>query len=279
MLKYKFLLPAAYFMVFAVALSCSSFERDNPFDYKSANYKGGIVPLSSSSASPSSSSVVPSSSSSEIASSSSSEQNSSSSETASSSSFEQSSSSEITSSSSSEQSSSSSVDLCADFVDEPREHYGKSKAQFCDSRDGKKYVYVTIDTQTWMAENLNYNTTDSKCYDYSEANCTAYGSLYNWTTAMGVCPSGWHLPSKAEWEKLKSVVGNKLNEYDFTALLSGYYENGDFGGLTTQGVWWNTDQYNTDRAYNHYIRSSAPNNLLSNIITKKSLVSVRCIKD
>jgi len=54
--------------------------------------------------------------------------------------------------------------LCDGFTDgTTRVHYGRSKAQFCDSRDGRKYVYVTIGEQVWMAENLNYNAPGSKC--------------------------------------------------------------------------------------------------------------------
>jgi uncharacterized protein (TIGR02145 family) len=128
--------------------------------------------------------------------------------------------------------------LCTDFVNGiPRMHYGRNKAQFCDPRDGKKYVYVPIGNQIWMAENLNYVTTEgSKCgstevygfnpsdYFLKDANteiCDKYGRLYNWATAMGldpsynsvtagslspthkgICPEGWHIPTNAEWDEL-----------------------------------------------------------------------------
>jgi uncharacterized protein (TIGR02145 family) len=74
-----------------------------------------------------------------------------------------------------------------------------------------------------MAENLNYNASGSKCYDNSEANCTKYGRLYDWATAMvlpsscnsnscspinrqGVCPSGWHIPRSEDWNALMGFV-------------------------------------------------------------------------
>jgi len=124
-------------------------------------------------------------------------------------------------------SSSSSVgNLCAGFDPNAEiEHYGKNKKQICDSRDGKKYVYVTIGEQVWMAENLNYNASRSRCRD-SDPNCTL-GRLYDWATAMsidaakyngcevwggsdvkhrGICPAGWHLPSNAEWDVLVNYV-------------------------------------------------------------------------
>jgi len=192
-------------------------------------------PSSSSSVPPSSSSLAQSSSSVAV-SSSSSKPSSSSSVPPSSSSVAKSSSSAVVSSSSSKLSSSSVVagtGLCAGFVDgTKREHYGKEKEQFCDPRDGKKYVYVKIGTQTWMAENLNYDANGSKCHANSEANCTTYGKLYNWATALalqsncnsnicnsqisakhrGICPNGWHIPSNADWNVLMKFVNPNCSD-------------------------------------------------------------------
>jgi uncharacterized protein (TIGR02145 family) len=100
---------------------------------------------------------------------------------------------------------------------------------FTDSRDSKPYKKVTIGSQVWMAENLNYdvpNVTSDVCYNNSPDSCVKYGRLYDWGTAMGledsyygktwggsdvnhqgVCPVGWHLPSNAEWTQLTDFVG------------------------------------------------------------------------
>jgi uncharacterized protein (TIGR02145 family) len=136
---------------------------------------------------------------------------------------------ELSSSGGSEEASSGSGEgLCAGFDESAkREHYGTEKKQFCDKRDGKKYFYVEIGSQIWMAENLNYageNGSVGSCYDGDDANCETYGRLYNWATALagsepsyanpssvqGICPDGWHLPSSQEWSQLVVYVQNNI---------------------------------------------------------------------
>jgi uncharacterized protein (TIGR02145 family) len=104
-------------------------------------------------------------------------------------------------------------------------------ATFTDSRDGKTYRKVAIGTQTWMGENLNYDTSNSKCYDYQASNCAKYGRLYNWNDATGVCPVGWHLPSDAEWTVLTDYVGGSKTAG--TKLKSPQYWNSYGGGIPT----------------------------------------------
>jgi len=182
-------------------------------------------------------------------------------------------------------------------------HYGKMKPQFCDSRDGNKYVYVTIGTQTWMAENLNYNAGGSKFYDNDTTNCTTYGRLYNWATAMENCPKGWHLPSNAELEKLTSFIestksctkcaanhlkaqigwnnnGNGDDSYGFSALPGCYGYADSFNGiLGNDGLWWSASESSSSNAHYWNMTYSSKFVSLSSYLKEPGLLSVRCLQD
>jgi uncharacterized protein (TIGR02145 family) len=149
-----------------------------------------------------------------------------------------------------------------------------------------------------MAENLNYDASGSKCYDNKPENCKEYGRLYDWHTAMKACPSGWHLPSKSEWEaldravggektagkKLKAISGwnkdgNGTDRYMFSALPGGCgYSGGSFNNVGSQGYWWSASEYNSLNAYSrgmYYDSGHASWDCSS----KGYFFSVRCLQD
>ncbi|MCL2219904.1 MAG: fibrobacter succinogenes major paralogous domain-containing protein [Chitinispirillia bacterium] len=151
-----------------------------------------------------------------------------------------------------------------------------------DTRDGKTYRTVVIGSQTWMAENLNYNASGSACYNNVPDSCAKYGRLYGWLVVMdwassstlspsgvrGVCPEGWHVPSDNEWEtlvkyvdpnasgdydnnagtKLKSTTGwssggNGTDNYGFSALPGGgRWNDGNFYDAGNYGHWWSATE-------------------------------------
>jgi len=80
---------------------------------------------------------------------------------------------------------------------------------FVDARDGQRYSWVKIGKLVWMAENLNYHTRDGHSYypDSDTTNANKYGMLYDFVTLKNVCPSGWHIPSNEEWNKLEISGG------------------------------------------------------------------------
>ena len=104
---------------------------------------------------------------------------------------------------------------------------------FTDPRDGQSYDIVQIGSQTWMAENLNYEIEGSACPEGDKRNCPKYGRLYTWDMARTVCPEGWHLPDSADFEQLISAAGGTEVAGNALKSTSGWFKKGngsdDFG--------------------------------------------------
>jgi uncharacterized protein (TIGR02145 family) len=149
-----------------------------------------------------------------------------------------------------------------------------------------------------MTENLNYNASGSKCYINSDANCTKYGRLYDWETALTACPSGWHLPSDAEWTTLTSFVGspagtklkaksgwnnggNGTDDYGFSALPGGFVDaNGNFFYVGDIGRWWSATENDASNAWYRYMHVSYGSaDVGRDSFGKTFLYSVRCLQD
>lgn len=120
-----------------------------------------------------------------------------------------------------------------------------------DSRDGLKYRTVVVGTARWMAENLRYRVDSSWCNISNTDSCRKYGRVYRWSGAMdssshfdsaslpvtgfrrGICPSGWHLPTEAEWSRLVSAVAGERSSYLLRAAGAAW---SDGAGLDTLGM-------------------------------------------
>jgi len=179
-----------------------------------------------------------------------------------------------------------------------------SLSTMTDFRDSQTYKTITIGSQTWMAQNINYRTKTaiSYCYNDNDAYCTKYGRLYVWDAALEACPSGWHLPTRAEFgtlfdfvggarsagKTLKSISGwssydginsNGLDAYSFSALPAGdwdyrgYY---NYEGYCTN-FWSSTDYNSSSDAYSMELAYNGEAGVGSS--NKGYGFSVRCVKD
>jgi len=175
---------------------------------------------------------------------------------------------------------------------------GVSGGVLTDKRDGKKYKIVKTVSQAWMAENLNYDASGSKCYENKPANCAKYGRLYNWATAKNACPSGWHLPGDGEYEVLEEYVGgrnvagkklkaksgwnnngNGTDEFGFSALPGGSgNSDGSFGNVGDDGYWWSAPESNASDTYHRSMHYNSSYVYRYNY-GKSYLMSVRCVQD
>ena len=167
---------------------------------------------------------------------------------------------------------------------------------FTDTRDGQTYKTVKIGKQTWMAQNLNYQTdSGSWCYENKADNCNKYGKLYYWNTAKTVCPTGWKLPDTVDWNKLISTAngdaagkklksksgwkenGNGTDVLGFSALPGGYrYNYGDFYYAGNDGIWWTATEHGDNYAYYRNIYYGS-NGVDEGYFYKGFGRSVRCI--
>lgn len=199
--------------------------------------------------------------------------------------------------------------------------------------DGNVYHTVTIGVQTWLVENLkttHYNdgtlipnvtdntewralTTGAWCdYNNDTANDTKYGKLYWYAVNTGkLAPTGWHIPTDAEWTTLENYVsanlgssgsvtkalaaktgwaactdvgttGNDLtknNSTGFTALPGGDRTSGDgnFNGFTIVGHWWSSTS-NFSGVRGRWL-SQCSSLLFNSGDEKKGGLSVRCVKN
>lgn len=163
-----------------------------------------------------------------------------------------------------------------------------------DSRDGKTYKTVQIGNQVWMAENLNYQTSESFCYDNKEGNCKKYGRLYTWDDAKKACPAGWRLPSVVDFKTLLAAMGtsgeersqnlhagtwnNGSDTFGFSALPAGNYysSNKKFSNVGYSTYFWTSTEDNSYDAYSLDVYDDSANVTYDG---KYGGNSVRCLQD
>lgn len=198
-----------------------------------------------------------------------------------------------------------------------------------DKRDGKSYLIVPMGSQRWMGSNLRYRDSiqtsnlvgNTWCYYDYESYCSGpNGVLYSWTAAMdlpddvkadtvkltlphrGICPEGWHMPSKADWDTLFAFVEKygpegklalalmgdmwaggasvaTLNTFGFDARASGRRKvDGDYEGEMHNGYFWYAESTFKKLPY-YYMTYAKPEIEQATFGDTDWAVSVRCVED
>ena len=189
------------------------------------------------------------------------------------------------------------------------------------------YAYIDVPYNFSYYNNVYISDSTSWCYDNDPANCAKYGRLYTWAAAIdsvklatdavnpqdcgygsmcsalngivkGICPSGWHLPQKSEWDTLftavsdgSTAVGNKFksrsgwlsdgngdDDFGFAALPAGYYFKGDIRDVGKQACFWSSVMFD-DTVYGARLH---PNNVVGRGEAGNYMYmgySIRCVKD
>ena len=214
--------------------------------------------------------------------------------------------------------------------------------------DDNIYNTVQIGQQCWMKENIRTTkyadntpiaqgseTSTTTAYWYfpndDASNKDIYGLLYNWKAVMGssssssanpsgvqgICPTGWHVPSDAEWKQMEMAVGMSQSDADdtgwrgdiaarlcgntgwtsssnanaagntsaagrnssgFSALPAGYY-HGSYIGFGLNAFFWSATEYSSTSAYYRSLNYNFAGVYRYNHNSKSNGYSVRCVKD
>lgn len=189
--------------------------------------------------------------------------------------------------------------------------------ELLDERDNQVYRTVKIGEQEWMAQNVNFDIGDATFKNNAHADSSQYGRLYTWYEAVGkskeecdssgcalpervqgICPEGWHLPSKEELETLLSndktpsrslimaQVGWDENAYavssdsvGFSALPTGFYNGAEVERANMSSVIWSSTEYALpDWAYAISIDCYSTGVVVT-FPVKGVAGTVRCLKD
>lgn len=126
--------------------------------------------------------------------------------------------------------------------------------QMVDNRNNKTYKLQNVAGKLWMAENLNYETSNgSFCsLEGGDDYCAKYGRYYIYSAAMRACPDGWRLPTTAEVEALDAAV-----EHEWWSIGGRFKVNDgtptDFGMEDEQGyIWLQTEGENNSFRVKNY---------------------------
>ena len=178
-------------------------------------------------------------------------------------------------------------------------------SQASDPRDGNKYYYTQAGGRDWMIENLAWEGSGI-AYMENEAMSKVFGRYYSWEEAKTACPSGWRLPTDAEFVALAggsdtgvagtmiidaSFNGSKMwpfsanvtisNSTRFSAIPAGYAVHDGTSPVfknQTYALFWTSDAEDDNEAYARYLIADKPDLYVGAFGKNTMLATVRCVR-
>lgn len=165
-----------------------------------------------------------------------------------------------------------------------------NSGMFTDNRDGNSYKIIRIKEQVWMAQNLAYRPAEGKYWAYmnNEGYIPLFGYLYNWETAQNACPTGWHLPTKNDFEILLQEYESNENAYKelmitgnsgFSIVNCGLLYGFNFTPETSGTAFWSATEKNKRTVWGLGVGGLKPVINLYHTYPKKAGLPIRCLKD
>ena len=168
---------------------------------------------------------------------------------------------------------------------------------FTDTRDGNTYKTISVGNKTWMVENLRFKGDNGAIFfDNDPSNNSSFGALYDWKTALKVCPDKWHLPSGEEFQTLIEHFDQSgkwkggPTDNSFAIQLGGMQDyEGTFTEMNESAYFWTSTEYDKENAayFSYIVVVRTP---VADISRKDDIqdihgsekvnkYSVRCVKD
>ncbi len=151
----------------------------------------------------------------------------------------------------------------------------------------QEIAVLKIKHQIWMAENVAADTGNFKSVVLDSSDMIQH-HVYDWNSALSVCPEGFRLPTDADWDTLAATLGGtkkagtalkQTGRGTFNAVLGGNYlpSVGFFNYLNDYGYYWTSDEFSKSSAWARVL-GAHQSNINRTTIPKKYYLSVRCIK-
>jgi uncharacterized protein (TIGR02145 family) len=156
--------------------------------------------------------------------------------------------------------------------------------EFVDPRDKNLYHTVKIGEQVWFADNLNFESPESKIFSKNQNYSNNYGRLYHWLDTQNACPPGCRIPDNNDWDDLITTMGGikaagaVLIKGHFSIRFGGMALRDNFDYFGQQAHFWSANNFDNLRAFSYTLYKNEVK-IHKEVRRKELFYSVRCIRN